>query len=64
MTRSLGKNCSFDLPHMYFVNCSQFMCNFFRFRFEGGIGKLTLLVSDHSHSVYFQLTKGSKHKSL
>ena len=64
MTRSLGKNCSFDLPRMYFVNSCQFMCNFFPFRFEGGIGKLVVLAPDHCHSVYFPLTNGFKHKSL
>ena len=53
MTTCLGKNCSFGLPRVPFVNCCQFMYCYFPFDFEGLIWDLIVSVPDHCLSFYF-----------
>ena len=54
MTTYLGKNCSFCLPRVPFVNCRQFMYLVISlFGFEGRIWDLIVSVPDHCLSFYF-----------
>ena len=54
MTTCLGKNCSFGLPHVPFVNCCQFIYLVISlFGFEGMMWDLILSVPDHCLSFYF-----------
>ena len=48
MTTCLGKNCSFDLPRVPFVNC----CHVFSY-FEGRMWDLIVSVPNHCLSFYF-----------
>ena len=54
MITYLGKRCSFCLPRVPFVNCSQFMYLVISlFGFEGRIWDLIVSVPDHCLSFYF-----------
>ena len=56
MTTCLGKNCSFGLPRVPFVNCCQFMYLVTStFGFEGRMWDLIVSVSDHCLSFYFEM---------
>ena len=49
MTTCLGKNCSFGLLCVTFVN----VCPSFPFGFEGGVWDLNVSIPDHCLSIYF-----------
>ena len=56
MTTCLGKSCSFDLPHVPFLNCCQFMYLVISFfGFEGRMWDLIVSVPAHCLSFYFSL---------
>ena len=58
MTTCLGKDCSFCLPRVPFVNCRQFMHLVISlFGFEGRIWDLIVSVPDHCLSFYFSAYK-------
>ena len=55
MTTYLGKSCSFGLPRVPFINCSQFMYLVIsHFGFEGRMWDLFVSVPDHCLSFYFR----------
>ena len=59
MTTYLGKSCSFGLPRVPFVNCSQFMYLVISlFGFESRMCDLIVSVPDHCLSFYFTLSAG------
>ena len=47
MTICLGKNCSFRLMCVSFVNVCQFMCVLFPLDFKGEMWNFIVLVPDH-----------------
>ena len=56
MTTCLGKSCSFGLPRVPFVNCSDYVFSYFPFGFEGRMRDLIVSVPDHCLSFYLSLT--------
>ena len=57
MTTCLGKDFSFGLPRVPFVNCCQFVFSSFLFGFEGRIWDLIVSVPDHCLSFYYEETR-------
>ena len=54
MPTCLGKNCSFGLPRVPFVNCCH-VFSYFPFGFEGRMWDLIVSVPDHCLSFYFSM---------